>query len=59
MLTNIGWSLAVGGGEAVFAGLAGSAAGLVIGYALEQRFSARQVQAGAALSGEASRSRSR
>jgi hypothetical protein len=49
----------VGGGEAVFAGLVGSAAGLAIGYALEQRFGARQAQLGAALSGEASRSRSR
>lgn len=59
MLANIGWSLGLGGGEAVFAGLVGSAAGLAIGYALEQRFGARQAQVSAALSGEASRSRSR
>ena len=38
MLTNISWSVALpGNGAAVFAGLAGSALGLVIGYGLERR----------------------
>ncbi|HVJ55945.1 MAG TPA: sodium:solute symporter family protein [Aliidongia sp.] len=56
MLVNIGWSLAFpGNGAAVFAGLAGSVAGLFIGYGAERRLRAGRKPAETPLSGDAPR----